>query len=257
MAWYWWTLFGALIGSLIGIPVLNQRILLLRLNRAGLDDPTRMTDPEMATHMSRLFHAMGYRIYRPEPEASAFDLILHDGLGQQRGVLLRHWRNPVDESIVAEALAAAQELEKGAPMIVTVRYFTWQARHLAQANGAILWTLTDLTRAIGRLKEASEASTTVQSHPEAVQAAEDPLALLAQPIDASGAQAASGALAEPVEGAVDWPEPSEGQRWAENMRGMPVPRCPRCGRRMVIRRQNGKRYWGCPAYPRCIGTLRT
>lgn len=250
MAWYWWTLFGALIGSLIGIPILNQRILLLRLNRAGLDDPTRMTDPEMATHMSRLFHAMGYRIYRPEPEASDFDLILHDGLGQQRGVLLRHWRNPVDESMVAEALAAAQELEKGAPMIVTVRYFTWQARRLAEANGAILWTLTDLTKAIGRLKEASEAATTPPSQPEAVAAAEDPLSVLTQPINPT----------EPVEGAVDWPDPAEEERkerWAENMRGMPVPRCPRCGRRMIIRRQNGKRYWGCPAYPRCIGTLRT
>lgn len=252
MAWYWWTLFGALIGSLIGIPVLNQRILLLRLNRAGLDDPTRMTDPEMATHMSRLFHAMGYRVYHPEPEASAFDLILYDGLGQQRGVLLRHWRNPVDESIVEGALAEAKELEKGAPMIVTVRYFTWQARRLAAANGAILWTLTDLTKAIGRLKEASDAATTPQSQPEAAAATEDPLAVLTQPVQ--------GALAEPtepVEGAVDWPDEERRGRWAENTRGMPVPRCPRCGRRMVIRRANGKRYWGCPAYPRCIGTLRT
>lgn len=249
MAWYWWTLFGALIGSLIGIPVLNQRILLVRLNRAGLDDPTRMTDPELATHMSRLFHAMGYRIYRPEPEASAFDLILHDGLGQQRGVLLRHWRIPVDESIVAGALAAAKELEKGAPMIVTVRYFTWQARRLAEANGAILWTLTDLTKAIGRLKQASEASSAPASQPEAA-ATTDPLSILTE---------AAGEATEPVEGAVDWPEPEEGRdhRWTENMRGMPVPRCPRCGRRMIIRRQHGKRYWGCPAYPRCIGTLRT
>ncbi|HLO02187.1 MAG TPA: restriction endonuclease [Symbiobacteriaceae bacterium] len=251
MAWYWWTLFGALIGSLIGIPILNQRILLLKLNRAGLDDPARMTDPEMATHMSRLFHAMGYLVDRPEPEASAFDLILRDGLGQQRGVLLRHWRNPVDESVVAGALAAAVELEKGAPMIVTVRYFSWQARRLAQANGAILWTLTDLTKAIGRLQQASEASAVPQSEPEVAAALTDPLAVLT---------GATGDLTEPVEGAVDWPEPETEEhdhRWTENTRGMPVPRCPRCGRRMIIRRQHGKRYWGCPAYPRCIGTLRT
>jgi hypothetical protein len=248
MAWYWWTLFGALIGSLIGIPVLNQRILLLKLNQAGLDDPARMTDPEMATHMSRLFYAMGYQVDRPEPEASAFDLVLRDGLGQQRGVLLRHWRNPVDEAIVAGALAAAAELEKGAPMIVTVRYFTWKARRLAEENGAILWTLTDLTRAIGRLKQASEAV-------QAARPARIPTAATVEPPAAALAEKPED-VTEPVEGAVDWPEDGDrDRRWTENNQGNPVPRCPRCGRRMVIRRQHGKRYWGCPAYPRCIGTL--
>lgn len=249
MDWYGWSLFGALIGGLIGIPVLNQRILLLRLNRAGLDDPTRMTDQEMATHMGRLFHALGYHVERPQEPDSPFDLILLDGLGQRRGVLLRHWRNPVDEQVVAIALAAAAELERGAPMIVTVRYFTWQARRLAEAKGAILWTLTDLTKAIGRLKQAATLAAPAKE-PEAEQRSRaEALAVLAP---------AAGSDPEPVEGAVDWPglERQQGSHWTENQRGMPVPHCPRCGRRMIIRRQHGKRYWGCPAYPRCIGTLR-
>lgn len=254
MAWYWWALLGALMGSMIGIPVLNQRILLVKLNQAGLDDPASMTDQEMAAHMSRLFTALGYQVDRPEPEESAFDLVLHDGLGQQRGVLLRHWRNPVDETIVAAAVKAAAQLEKGAPMIVTVRYFSWQARKDAQQHGAILWTLTDLTKAIGRLKAASEESLQPQI-PEAAAVAVQPT-----PVAPYAPEERDVRGPEPVEGAVDWPDdgvPGHDSRWTENTRGNPVPRCPRCGRRMIIRRQNGKRYWGCPAYPRCIGTLRT
>jgi hypothetical protein len=251
MAWYWWALLGALMGSMIGIPVLNQRILLMRLNQAGLDDPSRMTDQEMAAHMSRLFTALGYQVNRPEPDEPAFDLVLRDGLGQQRGVLLRHWRTPVDETIVAAAVTAAALLEKGAPMIVTVRYFSWQARKEAQQQGAILWTLTDLTKAIGRLKAASEEGL-LPTQPEAAAGVQP------TPVAPYAPEEGRSSAPEPVGGAVDWPEPSDhDSRWTENTRGNPVPRCPRCSRRMVIRRQNGKRYWGCPAYPRCIGTLRT
>lgn len=254
MVWYWWALLGALMGSMIGIPVLNQRILLVKLNQAGLDSPTRMTDQEMAVHMTRLFTAMGYQVDHPEPEESAFDLILHDGLGQQRGVLLRHWRTPIDQAVVNRAVEAASTLEKGAPMIVTVRYFEWKARQLAEQHGAILWTLTDLTKAIGRLRAASEES-------EQVREAEAAASLMpaAKP-DPTTEAVHRKDEPEPIEGAVDWPgerSTDRDERWAENTRGNPVPKCPRCGRRMIIRRQNGKRYWGCPAYPRCIGTLRT
>jgi hypothetical protein len=262
MEWYWWALFGALIGSLIGIPVLNKRILQARLNQAGLDDPERMTDQEMADHMARLFGALGYQVSRPEPDEAAFDLVLRDGLGQHRGVLIRHWRVPVDEGIVQRAVQAAAHLEKGAPMIVTVRYFTWKARQLAQQHGAILWTLTDLTKAIGRLKEEANATAARRRQEEVTTTALEAVHSARQQ-EAEHAMRRSGALADltAAEYVEDWSEDEEPSphdpRWAENTRGNPVPRCPRCGRRMIIRRQSGRRYWGCPAYPRCLGTLRT
>jgi restriction system protein len=38
------------------------------------------------------------------------------------------------------------------------------------------------------------------------------------------------------------------------------PQCPRCGKEMILRTarrgsQAGSRFWGCPSYPACKGTL--
>lgn len=36
-----------------------------------------------------------------------------------------------------------------------------------------------------------------------------------------------------------------------------VPECPECGEEMVKRRnrKTGERFWGCPMYPQCDGTV--
>ena len=46
----------------------------------------------------------------------------------------------------------------------------------------------------------------------------------------------------------------------ENNKFLPVPNCPQCFRKMVIRTatkgfNKGKKFWGCPNYPRCRGIV--
>jgi hypothetical protein len=149
MNWQTYVLLGVLAGLVLGFPLLARRMREYRLSQAGLDNLTQMLDEDMLMHMARLLGALGYRVYRPTWEDAGFELVLVDGLGQKRGVLVAHWRNAVDVPVVQQAVAAAARLGGTAPMIVTVEYYTWKARAEAAEAGVILWTLRELTQAIG------------------------------------------------------------------------------------------------------------
>ncbi len=58
------------------------------------------------------------------------------------------------------------------------------------------------------------------------------------------------AIARMTEGVVD--KMPEAIRQVEQIRNQPA--CPRCRRRMVLRRSSLGEFWGCSAYPRCRGT---
>ena len=231
MNWSVWALLGLLLAFGISAPFMANRLRQYRLSRAGLGDISLMTDDAMRLHMARLFGAMGYRVFRTDPEKDGFDLVLLDGLGQKRGVLLGQWRRPVDEKVVARAAGAAQTLGGAASMIVTVAYYTYKARAEAEATGTILWSLGDVTRAIGLIRQAA-----------------DDRALPTPVPQASPEQLALDILMEPA-------ATGEPARWQTLFNERSAPKCPRCGKKMVIKRNSKSSYWGCRAFPRCLGTL--
>ncbi len=247
MDWYFYALIGALVAVWLTAPLIHGRLQEFRLNRAGLGDPGEMTDEAMAHHLYRLFTALGYRVYRPDKEEGDFDLIAKDGLGQWRGVLLRHWRRIVDEEVVRQASEAAGRLESAPPLIVSVKGFTAPARAAARETEAVLWGLRELTEAIDRVREVAaaleEGPDGLTGHPGATPDEERARHLATI---ASGGQVTRSIWVEPK----DTGTPKEQEPLPEPD---PVPTCPRCGRRMVPRRSRRERYWGCPAFPRCLG----
>lgn len=244
--WRLFVVLGALIALGIGAPLVAARLREYRLSLAGLDDLDQMTDESMVAHMTRLFAALGYRVQRPDAQEAAFDLVLSDGLGQRRGVLLRHWRRQVDERMVEEAAAESRKLGIASPMVVTVMRYTWKARQTANESGTILWSLKELTEAIGQVKDTAVAFP-------------DLPAALSVVTDVTATGEGAGPFVKPAEEAPPKPVVKPRRRPERIRRGQTwdsseVPKCPRCSRRMVVRRGADGDYWGCPAFPRCLGT---
>jgi hypothetical protein len=300
LSWLTWTLLGFLSGIGVGLPILSRRLREYRLSQAGLDKLGHMTDEDMLRHMGRLLGALGYRVFRPTWEDAGFQLVLIDGLGQKRGVLLSHWRRAVDEPVVQQAVEAAERLESTAPMIVTVEYYTFKAREAADKAGVILWSVPELTQAIGRVKQAAVAYPEIPAIRSAAMARaeaaiaglaeasgpEEALATLTEPLTAptgrTGSFPAGPAQPRPARGPDLWseslvpdePEPGSerGTRKAawwkprartqaagsRDLSSLPpadeVPKCPRCSQKMVMRKSSKGEYWGCPNFPKCLGS---
>lgn len=255
MDWGWYVLLGVLLALAGAAPTVLRRLREFRLSRAGLSNVAEMTDQTMVEHMARLFGALGYRVFRTAQESSTFDLLLADGLGQKRGVLIRRWRQLVDADAVALVAEKAELLGNAAPMVVTVEGYTWAARQAAVKSGVILWSLPELTEAIGRVRQSAIA------YPELPELSEQAFSRETAPQPADGAKPsdALAMLMQPLPGA----EPKRRKR-PERMRPgdrggsawdpTSVPKCPRCGKKMVVRRSVDGEYWGCPNFPRCLGT---
>lgn len=200
-----------------------------------------ITDGEMLQHVARLLGAMGYRVYRPTWQDPPFDLVLVDGLGQKRGVFTRHWRTRVDVAVILRVAQSAADMDSPAPMVVTARSYTPGAREVAAGRGIILWTLRDLTAAVGPMNKVPAAGSAwpafqLVTAPAKVESLTEP--------DLHG----------PAGGLSVRPRTAR-RRWTGERRdGAAPPRCPRCHRPMVQRRGSQGVYWGCSNFPRCPGT---
>jgi hypothetical protein len=251
MDWEGYVLLGVALAFGLASPVIFQMIREQRLNRAGLDKLDAMTDEDMLMHMARLCGALGYRVFRPAQQDCGFQLILVDGLGQRRGVVTQNWRKLVDDVTVQQVIAAAQKLDLPAPMVVSVEGYTYKAREAAKAHGTILWSLTELTEAIGRVRQHAMAYPELPSintltwYSEGRDSARPGLEPEPKP-DCS--------QSDVVHLAQHHRRRPERLRKGEGWNQDDVPRCPRCGRKMVVRRGAEGDYWGCPLFPRCLGT---
>lgn len=253
MDWPGYALLGMAGALALTTPVLTRALREVRLSRAGLSNVEQMTDEDMLLHMARLFGALGYRVYRAPASEPAFDLILADGLGQRRGVVVRYWRERVDAPAVQATVEAVGHIENAEPMMVSIAGYTAQAKKAAAETGTILWALAELTIALGRVRQSAVA------YPELPvlhdgQGGNDQVAV---PLRAA-LQSAKTPREEAAASGVPYVPPR--RRPERNRRGDvwqepgTAPHCPRCGRRMVVRRSAEGEYWGCPTFPRCLGT---
>jgi hypothetical protein len=249
MDWLGYVALGVLATLAATGPALAQYIREIRLGRAGLDHT--VTDEEMRKHLGRLYWALGYRVYLAGDRHPEFDLVLVDGLRQQSGVLMRHWRARVDEAAVAAVAGTTRELGWGPATVVSVQGFTARARQAAEQGEVALWSLRELTETLDRVRQLAVAF----PDPPAISpldGQEEQLLQEARVRREAQARAAASAQAQRAPTARRRPErmrPGEG--WSADG----IPKCPRCGRKMVVRSAgSGSSYWGCPAYPRCLGT---
>ncbi|HLN60506.1 MAG TPA: restriction endonuclease [Symbiobacteriaceae bacterium] len=251
MEWPGYALLGMAGALALTAPVLTRALREVRLSRAGLSNVDKMADADMVLHMARLFGALGYRVYRAPASEPAFDLILVDGLGQRRGVVVRHWRERVDAPAVQAAAEAAGRIDHAEPMIVSVAGYTLQAKQAAVATGTILWALAELTEAIGRVRQSAVAYPELPALNDG-QGGNDQVAVPLRAVLQAPPREAPPSAGVPYVPPRRRPERNRpGDSWVEPGT---APRCPRCGRRMVVRRSAEGEYWGCPTFPRCLGT---
>lgn len=261
MSWPLYGILGLVVAFLISMPLLLQRLRERELHQAGLDHPDRIDDEEFMRHMSGLLRALGYRVLRAE-ESDPYDLLLTDGLGQKRAALIRHWRKSVDEPVVREFARTAVEAGPGAPLIVTIERFTYKATEAAKETGMMLWALPDLARAISQVKSTMEpmpalpsrrvAATAAQQEPEEQE--ESPAMTLLKQMQGEEASAAAGAMGVPKP--TPRKRPVRMRRGERSLASGETPFCPRCGRKMEIRKQGNQEFWACPQFPRCLGSRR-
>lgn len=64
---------------------------------------------------------------------------------------MKRWTKNVGDKAVQEAVAAKPMYRCDRAMVVTNRYFTGQAKRLAQANDVALWDRDDLVRELVRI----------------------------------------------------------------------------------------------------------
>lgn len=256
MDWAIYGLMGLLVSMLIGIPMIARRVRELQLHAAGLDHPERLTDEEMLLHMARLMMGLGYRVRRAGA-GEEFDLLLTDGLGQKRALLIRHWRTQVDAELVTRLAEETEVQGMGPPMIVTVARFTLKAREAARAAGVILWSVPDLAWAIGQVKR------TAASYPDLP--TRKPIEYEPPPLEETAATAAAEPEPAPLARNPDAlvpmrsprRRPTRLRRGERNWSPGDVPFCPRCGKKMETRgHASGEEFWACPNFPRCLGSRR-
>lgn len=252
-SWQVYTLLGIALAFVLGIPFMASRLRELELSRAGLGHLNEWTDHHMLEHVTRILSAMGYRVGRAGEAYPAFDLLLTDGLGQQRAVLVRHWRKVIDAAVVKDLANAAVALGRGAAMIVTIERYTPGARAVGRATETILWSLPDLARAIGQIQSGAVAFPDLPAQPRVINPPYT-IEMLAR------APATAEATPAPVPQS-DGRVPMRSRRRSARMRkgekwsGGDTPFCPRCGKKMAPRNTpDGREFWACVNYPRCLGS---
>jgi hypothetical protein len=215
------------------LPLIAMRYQEYQLAKIGLDLPEHVTVDELNRYMRRLFRAMGYRIEAPPAEGFPFDLILIDSLNQRRGVLLHQWQHRLTKPTLQALLAEAERVHLLPPIILTIGGAAVGTSRLADKAGAEIWTLKQIRDAVKRVHEVVLVPVvrpllTPETALE-ILVSGDPL---------------------PVR-----PQYRSVLKAINPWRNVDPPRCPRCGKKMLMRKDARREYWSCMTFPRCLGVL--
>jgi restriction system protein len=148
LAHFWWLVL--IVGALLVARGLQWLIAERRLARSGINEIDVMDGVDFERRLTHLFSDLGYRVERTRARGDyGADLVL-DRDGVRTVVQAKRWTKNVGVKAIQEAVAAKPMYRCDCAMVVTNRYFTDQAKRLAEANRVTLWNRDDLTSALLR-----------------------------------------------------------------------------------------------------------
>ena len=114
----------------------------------------KMSGEEFERYLEILFRDDGYQVTHVGNSKGDYgaDLILEKE-GKKIAVQAKCWHNTVGEKAIQEVVSSKAIYNCKEAMVVTNRWFSYQAQHLAKANGVTLWNRNDLVNAILRIRK--------------------------------------------------------------------------------------------------------
>jgi restriction system protein len=146
LAHFWWLVL--IVGALLVARGIRWVVAERRLARSGINEIDVMGGVDFERRLAHLFSELGYRVERTRARGDyGADLVL-DKDGSRTVVQAKRWTKNVGVKAIQEAVAAKPMYRCDRAMVVTNRYFTDQAKRLAEANRVTLWNRDDLIRAL-------------------------------------------------------------------------------------------------------------
>lgn len=143
---FWWLIL--IVAALFAVQGTVWLVRERRLARSGISEIDSMDGLTFERRLFHLFTSRGYRVEQTRARGDyGADLVLERD-GVRTVVQAKRWTKNVGVKAVQEAVAAKPMYRCDHAMVVTNRYFTEQATHLAKANGVRLWNRDDLVRAL-------------------------------------------------------------------------------------------------------------
>jgi restriction system protein len=127
---------------------------LIRLAKSGMLDIDKFSGGQFENYLEILFRNDGYKVTAVGSAKGDYgaDLILEKD-GKRTAVQAKCWHYTVGEKAVQEVVSSKAIYNCQEAMVVTNRWFSFQAQHLAKVNGVILWNRNDLVNAILRIRK--------------------------------------------------------------------------------------------------------
>jgi restriction system protein len=145
---FWWLVL--IVAALFLARGVQWLITERRLARSGITQIDAMDGITFERCLAHLFTGLGYRVERTRARGDyGADLVLEKD-GARTVVQAKRWTKNVGVKAIQEAVSAKPMYRCDRAMVVTNRYFTEQAKLLAEANGVELWNRDGLVAALLR-----------------------------------------------------------------------------------------------------------
>lgn len=127
---------------------------LVRLAKSNMFEIDKMSGEEFETYLEILFRNDGYKVTHTGNSKGDFgaDLVLEKD-GKRVAVQAKRWNETVGEKAIQEVVSSKAIYNCQEAMVVTNRWFSFQAQRLAKVNGVMLWNRNDLVNAILRIRK--------------------------------------------------------------------------------------------------------
>lgn len=143
---FWWLIL--IVAALFAVRGLVWLARERRLARSGISEIDLMDGITFERRLAHLFAGRGYRVTQTCARGDyGADLVIQRD-GARTVVQAKRWKKNVGVKAIQEAVAAKPIYRCDYAMVVTNRYFTEQAKRLAEANGVRLWSRDDLVQAL-------------------------------------------------------------------------------------------------------------
>lgn len=136
VAWWLYLLIAIIIVARLSYVIYKWK----RLSKAGMYEIDKMSGDEFEKFLLTLFLKLGNRaqIVGSHKGDYGTDLIIEKG-GVRTAVQAKRWKSTVGEKAVQEVYSSLKLRNCTKALVVTNRYFSYQAKILARSNDVELW----------------------------------------------------------------------------------------------------------------------